>query len=155
MKIALEVKGGKELARALRGLSQAASEKIVVGALRKGGEYMAATIASLMKRGPEAPHAADNVRVSVARRVEVDGITRSVMPDEYAVSVGPTKDFYYWYFREYGTVYQPAAPAMRPGFDQSVDRSLDIVIAILREAIAAQARAGKSDPGVVAVGSIS
>lgn len=143
MKIAMHFEGGTELAASLRAMPEAASATIVVGALHQAGLPMADNMASLMKRSKDGKeHAADHVVVSrLTWRIEVDGITRSILPGEYAVGVGPAKDFFYWFFQEYGTVYQqPPNPALRPGFDQTVEQSLGILIALMRDAIAAKAR---------------
>lgn len=149
MRIGLQIVGGPELAASLRGMEAAASRKIVVGALRRAGGLMADRMASYMPRSDEAPHVADSVVVTELKVLQgEDGRYRSVLPDEYVVGVGPAKDFFYWFFKEYGTVYQPAVPAMRPGFDQTVEQCLGILIAVLRQSIAATAAAGgRAAPG--------
>ena len=143
MKIALTMTGGPALAAALRAMPEAASKKIVNGALRSAGDELAARMAGYMPRSPEAPHVADHVVVQTVTTIgDVDGSKRPLLPDEYAVAVGPAKDFFYWFFREFGTVHKAASPAMRPAFDQTAARCLAIVVEVLGASIAATAAAG-------------
>lgn len=145
--IGVKFTGGPALAAALRAMPEAASQTIVLGALHEAGDVLAEVMGSYMERGEAEPHAADNVVVNTVNTI-TDGITeRPVLPDEYAVAVGPAKDFFYWFFREYGTVYQSATPAMRPAWDSTVERCLRILVETLAASIAAKAAAGAGTAG--------
>jgi HK97 gp10 family phage protein len=57
-----------------------------------------------------------------------------------AVAVGPTKDYFYGYFQEFGTAHHGAQPWARPGFDEGKDEALAIIGREAWAAIAAKAR---------------
>ena len=44
--------------------------------------------------------------------------------DSAGVEIGPTKEFFYGYFWEFGTVKLPARPFVRPAFDAHQDETL-------------------------------
>lgn len=130
MKVSLRFEGGSDLARRLAQLPDAVGDRVLRAALRDGAEPMRDRMASLIKRGDEAPHAADHVVIST-QRARGDS-------DEIAVAVGPAQDFYYWFFQEYGTSRHPAQPAMRPAFDSEAPRSLGLIRDRLWDALRAR-----------------
>lgn len=128
-KFSMQIQGGKELAMRLRALPEAYTRTIVLGALREAGEPMRARMAQLAPREPGKPDLADNINISVANRLgDVGGGRWEARHDEeHAVAVGPTKDFFYGLFQEYGTVHHAPQPFMRPAFDSEAPRALQIL----------------------------
>lgn len=118
--------GGKELASALRTLPDALSRQILLGALTEAAEPMRQRMSQLAPREPGKPDIADNIGISVANRLgDIDGGRwEARSEDEHAVAVGPTKNFFYGIFLEYGTVKMRAQPFMRPAFDTEAPRAL-------------------------------
>lgn len=143
MNIKLSMQGGSQLAKALRDSGEALTKTIVIEALKSAADPIRLDMASRMKRGPDAPHAADNVIVATVN--EIDG--EKLGPKEFAVGIGPTKDFWYWFFQEFGTVRHSAQPAMRPAFDAGAERALKALGNALWDAIAKHAGAARSTTG--------
>lgn len=102
--IHVNVIGGAELAHRLNALPDAVSTPIIRRALLQGGGLIRDAVASRIKRGTDAPHAADHVGMTPGRSGR-------------SLAIGPTKDYFYWLFQEFGTVHHPAQPALRPAFD--------------------------------------
>lgn len=122
--------GGGDLAKHLRALPDGLTKSIVVDALKAGAEPMRRRMAENAPHGPDAPHLADHIVVSLANRIGTVGggkwEARDV--DLFAVAVGPSKDFFYGLYWEYGWVNHPSAhPFARPAFDSTVQESLAIV----------------------------
>ena len=135
MNIKGSFQGGDDLKRALDRAGADLTRTIVIAALKVAADPMRREMAAKMERGPDAPHAADNVIVAVVN--EIDG--EPLAPMEFAVGVGPTKDFWYWFFQEFGTVHHSAQPAMRPAFDAGIQRALKDLGNALWDAIAKSA----------------
>lgn len=110
----VQVDGLDQLARTLRELPQAVEKKTVSNALKAGAQPIRGMASAIMARGKDAPHAADNVGVTVGR-------------SGHSIAIGPTKDFFYWLFQEFGTVRNPAQPALRPAFDTHAPTALRLV----------------------------
>lgn len=125
-RFAMQIHGGKELAARLRALPEAFTRAVVIGALTESAELMRARMAQLAPREPGAPDLADNIGISVANRLgDVGGGRWEARHDEeHAVAVGPTKDFFYGLFQEYGTIHHAAQPFMRPAFDSEAPKAL-------------------------------
>lgn len=125
-RVSMTFAGGKGLAAALRTLPQALSRSIVLEALKEAAEPMRSRMAQLAPREPGKPDIADNIGISVANRLgDVGGGRWQARHDEeHAVAVGPTKDFFYGIFQEYGTSRHRAQPFMRPAFDGEAPRAL-------------------------------
>jgi HK97 gp10 family phage protein len=125
----MRFEGGEELARTLRSLPEAVTKTVVLKALRDGAEPIRHLAGLHAPRSPHAPHLADSMTISVASRVGTvqGGRWRDVDAGEYAVAVGPAKDFFYGMFQEWGTVHHGAQPFMRPAFDSGVPAGLGII----------------------------
>lgn len=81
-------------------------EKVKKKALSKGAEVLKAEISqNAVRSGTHAKHMADNIEISDIA-VGSDG-------SEYLL-VGPTKDYFYGQFLEFGTVKMRARPFMEP-----------------------------------------
>lgn len=133
------IQSGDDLAKRLRALPTALTKSIVVEALRAGAAPMRDRIADLAPRGAIAPHLADNIGISLVKGEEaVFSVSQGAWAanEEYAVAVGPTKDYFYGLFLEFGWINHPAAmPFMRPGFDGTVTQSLEIISRLLWAAV--------------------
>lgn len=110
--ISLTFSGGQELAKAINALPSAVSIKVQREALAAGAEPMRAEAEVLAPRGPDAPHIADNIIISIPRTGLAD-----VSDEAAVVAVGPDKKYFYGFFWEFGWRYHSAHPFMRPAFD--------------------------------------
>ena len=134
----MRIEGAADLARVLNQLPSATSRKVVLDALRAGATLVQAPAAAHAPRSPDPPHLAMNIGISAVNRV---GSTEGGRwwqldeADEFAVAVGPTKDFFYGLFQEYGTVDHAAQPFMRPAFDTGAPRALNVIGALLWAAL--------------------
>lgn len=143
MNVKLAFQGGAELKRALDRAGAELTRTIVIAALKEAADPIRRDMAARMARGADAPHAADNVIVAVVN--EIDG--EKLAPMEFAVGIGPTKDFWYWFFQEFGTVRHSAQPAMRPALDAGAQRALKDIGNGLWDAIAKSAQRARSTTG--------
>lgn len=143
----MRFEGGEQLARKLRALPPALSQKILRAALKEAAEPMRARMAAYAPREPGAPDLADNIGISLASRIgSTAGGQWRARHDafEQAVAVGPTKAFFYGLFQEYGTTRHGAQPFMRPAFDEVSPESLGILGRALWEAIRKEAGTGSA-----------
>lgn len=114
--------GRQALAAALRALPDAVSLKVQREALKAGAEPMRAMAASLAPRGPDAPHIADNIVIGIPT-----GQLADVSDEAAVVAVGPEKKYFYGFFWEFGWIFHPAHPFMRPAFDTQAQVALTII----------------------------
>jgi HK97 gp10 family phage protein len=117
VKVGLRIEGGERLAKTLLGLPSRVSRNVMLNALKAGAEPMRATASRLAPRDPGAPDLADNIGISNAR--PGGGIS--------GVAIGPTTNFFYGSFQEFGTTRHGAQPFMRPAFDSDHRITLQIV----------------------------
>ena len=114
---------GMQLARQLRALPELLTKAIVLAALERGAEPIRQRMSELAPRGPDAPHLADSMtvtRLSASRAA-------SEADTDFAVAIGPAKDFFYGSFWEFGWRYHSAHPFMRPAFDEKAQVALQII----------------------------
>lgn len=123
--ISLKVEGGERLARELRGLSNRVSRNVQREALKEGAELIRARASALAPREPGAPDLADNIAVSNA--LPEDG--------SVGVAIGPTRNFFYGFFQEFGTSRHSAQPFLRPAFDSEGPRALKVIAAAMWDAL--------------------
>jgi HK97 gp10 family phage protein len=135
------VTGGDDLMRRLNQLPAAVSRKVQIDALKAGAAPIRSAAEALAPRGDIAPHIADNIIVSVASTASADARGSFDTP---VVDVGPRKSFFYGYMQEVGTAFHPAQPFMRPAFDSSIGRSLNIIRADLWASIRKRLNLGGS-----------
>lgn len=119
-KIAMRFEGGAELADALRGLSTRISKQMLREVLTEAAEPMAERASRLAPRRPGEPDMADHIAVMTSRS-----------ETGAAVAFGPTKEFFYGLFQEYGTVHNKPHPFLRPSFDEGASKALDTIGAAL------------------------
>lgn len=143
MNIKLSLQGGSALAKALSSAGEALTKTIVIEALRSAADPMRRDMAARMARGADAPHAADHVIIATVNAIDGEKLG----PKEFAVGIGPTKDFWYWFYQEFGTVHHPAQPAMRPAFDSGATQALQAIGHALWDAIAKHAGSVRSTTG--------
>lgn len=143
MNIQFKMQGGAEMKRALDKAGAALTRTIVLEALKAAADPIRRDMAARMARGADAPHAADNVIVAVVNEIDGDKLN----PMEFAVGIGPTKDFWYWFFQEFGTVRHAAQPAMRPAMDAGAQRALKDIGNGLWDAIAKHFEGSRSTTG--------
>jgi HK97 gp10 family phage protein len=138
MKVGLRIEGGELLARTLLGLPSRVSRNVMLNALKAGAEPMRATASRFAPREPGAPDLADNIGISNAR--PGSGIS--------GVAIGPTKNFFYGFFQEFGTTRHGSQPFMRPAFDSDHRTTLQIVKNHAWEALARKGATSRSPGGV-------
>lgn len=114
--------GQAQLAAALRALPLELRRERVLEVLEVAAEPMRRRMGTLAPKGPDAPHLADSMTIQEVRKI--DGVR--LTEHEVAVAVGPSKDFFYGLFWEYGWAAHPSPhPFMRPAFDEGAKGALD------------------------------
>lgn len=138
--VSMTFKGTTELALAFATLPQAVRGPVRLEALRTAGEPIRQRMASLAPHGPDAPHLSESMTMSPAKTI--DGV--AIMPEtESAIAIGPSKDFYYGLFLEFGWVFRPAAhPFVRPAYDESKDAAIEAIGRLLWAAIESRPAGG-------------
>lgn len=136
MEISVTLTGLDALMKALlEELPEAVEVPVLRRALVAAAEPMRAGMEARAPRGDQAPHIADNIITKPLSPGELEALT----DDSAGVELGPTKEFFYGYFWEFGTVKLPARPFMRPAFDAHQDESIALVGSSLGAAILAAA----------------
>jgi HK97 gp10 family phage protein len=135
MKTSIRIEGFDQLARNLRNVPKAFSNRLMKQALIQGGEPIRQTAASTAPRAPGAPDLADHIVVSVSRREQ---------PGDVAVGVGPANERrsdtganygVQGFMLETGTARMQARPFLRAAFLANVTESLQIVRRVLWEGL--------------------
>lgn len=109
----LKIEGGDELAAALKSLPDRVSKKAMREALLEAAEPIRAAASRLAPRRAPEPDIADHIVIAAGRSSGV------------SVAVGPSKDFHYGLYLEYGTVKMSAHPFLRPAFDSTRQKVID------------------------------
>lgn len=142
--------GGNELAQTLRSMTTSMSKSAMREVLKDIAEPMRGSMALKAPKGPDAPHIADNIAISVTSKVEGQSL------DDYqaAVAVGPTKAYFYGLMWEYGWVHHLSAhPFARPAFDEQAPRALTALVPRLWTILASKGVSRSiSSPTVVSPG---
>lgn len=112
--VGVRVTGSEDLVRQMSALSVELRRSAVLGAVKAAAEPIRERMAQLAPRGPDAPHIADNISVSVVSRIE--GV--AVHEGSAAVAIGPAKKFFYGWFWEFGWKFHGARPFVRPAFEE-------------------------------------
>jgi HK97 gp10 family phage protein len=123
--ITIRVEGGDRLARTLRELPDRVNRRMQRDALMVAAEPIRGAAAAMAPRAPGAPDLADNIRISNAR--PEDG--------SVAVAIGPSKNFFYGKFQEFGTSRHGAQPFMRPAWDREGTKALQTIKSALWKAL--------------------
>jgi len=132
--VKMRFEGGKELAKALEGLSARVGKRMLRDALEEVGEPMRKRMAQMAPREPGAPDLADNIVISTGRVIKPKGSDSLAS----AVNIGPEKRFFYGFFQEFGTVHHGAQPFVRPAFDGGVTKALSDMARALWTALASR-----------------
>lgn len=125
MRTRMTLRGGRELASALRELPQAVRRPVLLRVLKKVGQ-------------PIADDAAERVHVWTGRleeNVVVLAVPAAKSTAEAAVVIGPTTEAFEGVFQEFGTVQHEAVPALRPAWDAGVEPALAGIASALRTEI--------------------
>lgn len=123
MKVDLRFEGGQKLAATLASLPDRVSLKVQRRALMEAAEPMRAMAQRGAPREPGAPDLADNIVISPLR-----GGTDSFGDARAAgVAIGPAKAFFYGFFQEWGTVHHGPQAFMRPAFDATAQKTLQLL----------------------------
>lgn len=127
--IGLKLQGGPRLAKALRDLSFEKERAVVRKMLREAAEPIREEAEKLVPVSDEAPHIVDHIVVSATNQIDDDSLgSRRAEDNEHAVAVGPSKDFFYGFFVEYGFGKgdRTPKPFLRPAFDGKWRESLRV-----------------------------
>ena len=133
--------GGAELAAKLRSLPKAFTANVMYGALLEAGEPMRLDMGRYAPVEPGKPDIRDQMVMhpTTWNGNVSGGRGRATTGTEYAIAIGPAKEFFYGLFQEYGVAphgYKKrggthpghrAHPFMRPAFDYNQNRSLQIL----------------------------
>lgn len=121
--VSVKVEGGAQLAKALRSIASFEEERAaMLTILKTAAEPIQRRTAELVGvSNRQGPHLKDSIKIQALTKVDDSDFRGSVELDthEFAVAVGPSKDTFWGFFQEYGTVHHPPRPAMRPAFDQT------------------------------------
>ena len=128
--------GVPEFATTLARLADCIAGDILLGALVDAAQPMADRMSDHAPRGPVAPHLADSITVAPVRS---DAVSAEVV-------IGPTKEFFYGMFWEFGWKYHAAHPFVRPGYDETTNVVLALFARHVWERIAAEGARGVSGP---------
>lgn len=125
--IGMKLTGGPQLAKALRDLSFEKERAVVRKMLREAAEPIREEAEQLVTIGESAPHIVDHIVVSATNTIEDDSLGgRRAEANEHAVAIGPSRDFFYGFFLEFGTIKMSAKPFLRPAFDSKVGAALKV-----------------------------
>jgi len=134
MKVDFEVKGLKELDKALNELPLRARGSVLRGALNKAATPIAAEARRLAPRRKDEPE--DRQYGPLYRSIRKSASTPRAKNNYTAeVKVGPSKRGFYGMFLEFGTSKMPAHPFLRPAFESQSQEALDIFSKELGERI--------------------
>lgn len=128
--VGLSFEGTGALADALRSLPQALRKDTVREALREAAEPIRSDVARSAPRGPDAPHLGEHIVIANLRSYQ--GVRLS--ETEVAVGIGPSKEFFYGLFWEFGWRFRRTPhPFVRPAYERGKARALrDIGAALWR-----------------------
>lgn len=146
MQVSWRVEGGDELARALEQMPDAVKRPTVIAALKDGGEPIRAAAAARAPRGAGPEHLADHIAISAISDSSTNRGGRDAETD-FAVKIGPSRQFFYGLFEELGSAHQPARPWLRPAFDTLAGQALGVIGRELWNAIRAKAETSTSTGG--------
>ena len=132
----LTITGVPELIDTLQRLPDAVAGEILLAALTDAGIPMRDRMRELAPRGPRAPHMADSITIVPSKS---DAVSAEVL-------LGPTKEFFYARFWEFGWKYHDAKPFMRPGYDEMADAVVERLGRELWERISAAGSREVSGP---------
>lgn len=132
--IGLRVEGFASFDKIMRGLDPTKARGVKVKILRAAAEPIRERMEELVTIGEVAPHIVDHIKVSPVRKVNDQDFGGEMALDEdaAAVAIGPSKDYFYGKFLEFGTAPHgnhpgtPANPFASPAFDEKKDAALKI-----------------------------
>jgi HK97 gp10 family phage protein len=127
--VTFKILGLKELQHTFQKMTFEGQRTAITKLLRAAAEPIRSRIEAHARIGPDAPHLFEHIVTRAATSVKDEdfGGRRLLESHEFAVTVGPTSDYFYGYFLEHGTVKMRAYPFMRPGFDEGQDEALRIL----------------------------
>lgn len=131
---AMRFEGGQQLAKRLQQLPLNVGRRTMLQALKDGAEPIQERAADLAPRAPGAPDLADHIVVATVRG------------EDPTVAVGPTREFLYGFYQEFGTSRHSAQPFMRPAFNES-PKSLGIIGGALWRALIGQGQSSRIGQG--------
>lgn len=117
----MKFEGAAELARVLNGLSTAASSRRQLRALRAAAVPMRDEMEHTAPRGEglHGRHLADSIAIMAVRDKQGTG--------DKTVAIGPTRNAFWGFFQEHGTIRHGPQPFAAPAFDSQGGRSFQIL----------------------------
>jgi len=137
----VKVEGLRELDAALKKLPDEIEKKVLMQALYAGTQPI------IKSAKAKAPVALKPYRGYKGKYYIFPGTMRDAIraargkkePGTFRYHIGPMKikgiDVFFWRFLEFGTKFISKRPFLGPGFDQSVERGIEVVKAALRSGI--------------------
>lgn len=144
MNVKFKVDGFDQLDRMLRQLPLRVGRSMLRAGAIKAAEPIRQTMSQLAPHRPGAPDLRSNIGIS---EIKTKGGAL-----EAAVAIGPTREFFYGYYQEFGTSRHGAQPFARPAFDTKTMQSIQILKAELWRALVGRGlstRAGSSGGGLL------
>ncbi len=139
MAVSLKLNGGPELAFALSQLGDNVRKKITRRAVTAGSQVV-------KKRAKEIAKSKGIQDTGALIRNIAGKVEKQTSPDYVQINIGvrhgkPKKnakrqdDPFYWFFHEFGTSKMAARPFIRPAFEESKERVIEVMTEKIREGL--------------------
>lgn len=140
MGASFKLSGGRELADVLAKLGEKVRKKIIRSAVTAGAQVV-------KKRAKEIAKSKSIQDTGALIRNIAGKVEKQRSPDYVQINIGvrhgkPKKnakrqdDPFYWFFHEFGTSKMAARPFIRPAFEESKERVIEVMTDKVREGIA-------------------
>lgn len=127
--VTAKIVGLQELSRVFKTLSFKEQRTQMNALLRAAAEPIRDSAEAHVRVGEKPPHIVDHIVVQVMTSVEETEVRgkRQLDDHEFAVAIGPSKDFIYGDFLERGTVKMSPKPFMRPAVDEGEGEAMRVL----------------------------
>lgn len=138
----LDFSGLDDLAKELDVLSRAENNKVLRDATRAGAEVLAAAVGDRapvdtgkLKKNIVVVTQRGRKRGEIASGVHIRGVNPRTGNSDNKMKANNPRNAFYWRFVELGTALQPAAPFLRPAFDERQEEAVAAALARMNSAI--------------------
>ncbi len=120
--------GGAQLIRALDDIKRSTARRKMIGILKAAAEPVRLNMARFAPRGTAwGVHLADSMVITTIRSTTAALATAG--PEDVTVAVGPTKDKFYGFFLQYGTIHIGPQPFASEGLEAGTKPAFRILAA--------------------------